>query len=311
MTGILAENTGRFINMENFMHRLLRSALALLSLLLLPVAATSAASAAAVTTLTWHGHAAFEITTPNGKVLWIDPWLNNPKNPDAGPGKDAVAKVTKGDYILITHGHFDHMADAVALAKKTGAKLISNYDLGQNLVKLYGYPKEQVGFDTQMNIGGEIRIADGEVMVAMTPAVHSSGLGNPYSNEKGHEMEPAVVSGGTAAGFIIRIKNGPTFYDTGDTAYFHDMENIGKFYRPDVALVNIGGHFGMEPMMAAKAASAVKVKMAIPMHYGTFPVLTQDPKSFADTVRRYGIRYVGMQPGETLRFSGKQLVTKP
>jgi hypothetical protein len=78
-----------------------------------------------------------------------------------------------------------------------------------------------------------------------------------------------------------------------------------------VGLINIGGHFGMEPMMAAKAASAAKVKMAIPMHYGTFPVLTQDPKSFADTVRRYGIRYVGMQPGETLHFSGKQLVTKP
>ena len=297
------------------MHRLLRSALALLSLLLLPVATSLAATAKpvapATTTLTWHGHAAFEITTPNGKVLWIDPWLNNPKNPDAGPGKDAVAKVTKGDYILITHGHFDHMADAVALAKKTGAKLISNYDLGQNLVKLYGYPKDQVGFDTQMNIGGEIHIADGEVMVAMTQAVHSSGLGNPYSNEKGHEHEPAVISGGNPAGFIIRIKNGPTFYDTGDTAYFHDMENIGKFYRPDVGLINIGGHFGMEPMMAAKAASAVKVKMAIPMHYGTFPVLTQDPKSFADTVRRYGIRYVGMQPGETLHFSGKQLVTKP
>jgi len=297
------------------MHRLLRSALALLSLLLLPVATSLAANAKpvapATTTLTWHGHAAFEITTPNGKVLWIDPWLNNPKNPDAGPGKDAVAKVTKGDYILITHGHFDHMADAVALAKKTGAKLICNYDLGQNLVKLYGYPKDQVGFDTQMNIGGEIHIADGEVMVAMTQAVHSSGLGNPYSNEKGHEHEPAVVSGGNPAGFVIRIKNGPTFYDTGDTAYFHDMENIGKFYRPDVGLINIGGHFGMEPMMAAKAASAVKVKMAIPMHYGTFPVLTQDPKSFADTVRRYGIRYVGMQPGETLHFSGKQLVTKP
>ena len=100
------------------------------------------------TTLTWHGHAAFEIVTPNGKVLMIDPWLKNPSNPNAKDGKDPLAAITKVDYILITHGHFDHVGDSVEIAKKTGARLVTNYELGSNMAKLLGCPKEQMGFDT-------------------------------------------------------------------------------------------------------------------------------------------------------------------
>ena len=255
------------------------------------------------TTLTWHGHAAFEIVTPKGKVLMIDPWLKNPMNPNAKNGKDPLAKISKVDFILITHGHFDHVGDSVEIAKKTGARLVTNYELGSNMAKLLGYPKEQMGFDTLMNIGGEITIADGEVTVDMVPAIHSSGMGNPLAGEK----EPEVAYGGNPAGFVIKIKNGPTIYHSGDTAYFNDMALIGE-QKIDVALINIGGHFGMEPAMAARAAKAVRAKVVVPQHYGTFPVLTPDAKGFAEKLRKMVIRCRVMQPGTSLTFKGKKLI---
>lgn len=256
----------------------------------------------AETKLTWHGHAAFEIVTPGGAVLLIDPWLKNPVNPNAQEEKDPLTRFEKVDYLLITHGHSDHVGDAVALARKTGARLVTNFELGNNMAKLLGFPKEQMGFDTLMNIGGEIQIANGEVTVLMTPAVHSSGLGNPNAGPQ----EADLVYGGHPAGFVLTIKNGPTIYHTGDTAYFGDMQLINQ-HAPDVALINIGGHFGMSPAMAAKAAAAVKAKLAIPHHFGTFPVLTQDPKSFVDALGREKIPALVMKPGETVTFDGKKL----
>jgi len=103
----------------------------------------SGANAASTTTITWHGHAAFEIGTPNGAVILIDPWLTNPANPAVKENKDPLEHVKKVDYILITHGHFDHVGDAVAIAKKTGARLVTNFELGTNMGKLLGYPKSR------------------------------------------------------------------------------------------------------------------------------------------------------------------------
>jgi L-ascorbate metabolism protein UlaG (beta-lactamase superfamily) len=261
-------------------------------------------TAAQETRLKWFGHAAFSISTPQGKILLIDPWLKNPSNPEAKDGKDPLITVPKVDYILLTHGHRDHVGDAVEIAKKTGAVLITNPQLAANLVKLADFPGKQAETDAIMGIGGEIQIADGEVTVAMTPAIHSSSVFNP----KAGPNEPERAYGGNPAGFVIVIKNGPTIYHSGDTAYFRDMETIGENYSIDVALLNIGGHFGMEPKMAAKAAQSLRAKLAIPHHFGTFPGIVQKADDFAGDLKKLKINFYEMKPGETLSFHGKQMV---
>lgn len=262
--------------------------------------------AAQETKVKWFGHAAFSITTPRGKVLLIDPWLKNPSNPDAKDGKDPLASVPKVDYILLTHGHRDHVGDAVEIAAKTGAILISNPELAGNLVKLADFPGKQAATDAIMGIGGEIQIADGEVTVAMTPAVHSSSVFNPKATATDAER----AYGGNPAGFVLIIRNGPTIYHSGDTAYFKDMETIGEEYQVDLALLNIGGHFGMESRMAAKAAKAVRAKLAIPQHYATFPGIAENSSAFAAELRKLSIPFYEMKPGATISFRGKQMLQK-
>ena len=257
------------------------------------------------TKVKWWGHAAFSLTTPKGKVLLIDPWLSNPSNPDVKDKKDPLAALTKVDYILLTHGHRDHVGEAVEIARKTGAMLICNPELAGNLVKLADFPKERAEGDAIMGIGGEIQIADGEVTVAMTPAVHSSSVFNP----KAGPTEPERAYGGNPAGFVLIIKNGPTVYHSGDTAYFKDMETIGESYAIDVALLNIGGHFGMQPRMAAKAAHSLRALLAIPHHFGTFPGITQDANGFGAELKKLRIRFYEMKPGETISFRGRRSLT--
>lgn len=258
------------------------------------------------TQVRWFGHAAFAITTPKGKVLLIDPWLRNPLNPDAKDGKDPLASVPKVDYILLTHGHRDHVGDAVEIARKTGAILVCNPELAGNLVKLADFPGKQAETDAIMGIGGEIQIADGEVTVAMTPAVHSSSVFNP----KAGVNEPERAYGGNPAGFVLMIRGGPTVYHSGDTAYFKDMETIGEQYRVDLALLNIGGHFGMEPRMAARAAQSVRAGLAVPQHYGTFPGIAENANVFAAELKRLRIPFYEMRHGETIVFRGRQMLRK-
>ena len=253
------------------------------------------------TKLKWFGHAAFSITTPNGKVLLIDPWLRNPSNPDGRQGKDPLASISKVDYILLTHGHRDHVGEAVEIAKKTGALLIANPELAGNLVKLTDFPAKQAQ-DNIMQMGGEIQIADGEVTIAMTEAVHSSSVFNP----KAGPNDPERAYGGSPAGFVIMIKNGPTIYHTGDTAYFKDMEIIGENYSIDVALINISQ---MGAKMSARCAQSVRAKTAVPMHFGTFPGLLQSADEFAADLKQLRISFYEMTPGDTVTFRGKQMVT--
>lgn len=258
------------------------------------------------TKVRWFGHAAFSITTPGGRVLLIDPWLTNPSNPEAKEGRDPFASLNRVDYILLTHGHRDHVGDAVEIAKKTGAVLVCNPELAGNLVKLAGFPEKQANTDAIMGIGGEIRIAEGEVTVAMTPAVHSSSVFNPKAGA--NEAERAY--GGNPAGFVIIVRGGPTIYHSGDTAYFKDMETIGEQYQIDLALLNIGGHFGMEPRMAARAARAVGARLAVPHHYATFPGIAQDAGAFAAELKKLNVPFYEMKPGQALTFRGRQMTRK-
>src|ERR1051325_2643034 len=254
------------------------------------------------TRLTWLGPAAFSITTPKGKVLLIDPWIRNPANPDVKAGKDPLASISKVDYILLTHGHRDHVGEAVEIAKKTGAALIANPELSGNLVKLVDFPAQQAGANI-MQMGGEIQTADGEVTVAMTEAVHSSSVFNP----KAGASEPERAYGGSPAGFVIMIKDGPTIYHSGDTAYFKDMEVIGETYSIDLALINISQ---MGAKLSARAAQSLRAKLVIPMHFATFEGLLPSADEFAAEAKKLKIGVYEMTPGETISFRGRQIIKR-
>jgi L-ascorbate metabolism protein UlaG (beta-lactamase superfamily) len=231
-------------------------------------------------TLTWYGHSAFKLVTPGGKIIFIDPWIQNPKNPT---GKDDLAKIDKADLILVSHGHFDHVGDAAAIAKKTGAKLVTTFDLGQSLVEYQGMPAEAAGMDSQGNFGGEIPFLGGEVSVLFVPAVHGSTV--TRADNKQDDARP----GGNPGGFLLSIKNGPVVYHTGDTDVFSDMALIPQGHRVNVMLACIGDHFTMGPDRAANAVRMVAPSVVVPMHFGTFPVLTGTPDAFEAAVKKSGL----------------------
>lgn len=268
-----------------------------LSVLILAIAAlglnvlSSNAQAVGSTQLQWYGHSAFKLTTPSGKVLLIDPWIENPLNPK---GKAEVAALDRVDLILVTHGHFDHTGNAVEIAKKTKAKLVSTYDLGTAMVQSSGYPKDLVGFETQGNFGGELTLLNGEVKVAYIPAIHSSFVAS--------DGGPSNFAG-NPGGFLISVKNGPVIYHTGDTDLFTDMKLIPQFRPVTLMLACIGDQFTMGPQRAAAAVKLVSPSKVVPMHYGVFN-LPGTPTAFSQALKQQGVKseLQVMQVGEVLKL---------
>jgi L-ascorbate metabolism protein UlaG (beta-lactamase superfamily) len=227
--------------------------------------------------ITWLGHGTFVLRSPGGKTIVMDPWLDG--NPSCPPG---LASIDEADLILVTHGHFDHVHDAAAVAKKTGATVVGIFELCQWL------STKGVEKTSGMNKGGTQEFFG--IRVTMVDARHSSS----YTDEGG------ITYLGEAAGYVLRFENGLTVYFAGDTSLFGDMRLIHELYRPTVAFLPIGDLFTMDPAAAAKACELLGVKTVIPMHYGTFPVLVGRPEQLRELVAPIGVEVIEMKPGQTV-----------
>ena len=255
--------------------------------------APASTPAAGITEVLWLGQSAFKITTPGGKVIVTDPWLRtNPLTPAAYKEPAGLGRV---DVLLVSHGHFDHIADAPAIAQHYKVPLRAPGDLNQSLTSLGVLPPEQL---PRMNKGGTIEPAPG-IKVTAVRAEHSSVYlwRNPATSKD--ETHP----GGEPVGWLIELENGFRIYHAGDTAAFGDMRLIGERFRPDLALVPIGGHFTMDPAEAAWAVKElIRPKAVIPMHYGANPLTKGTAQQFVEAMGAGGATVRVATPGEPLRF---------
>jgi L-ascorbate metabolism protein UlaG (beta-lactamase superfamily) len=226
--------------------------------------------------ITWYGHSTFVITTPGGKKIVTDPFLeNNPMCPAS------MKKITAADVILVSHGHADHTSDVPAVSRATKAPIVAIYELAT------WFERKGLANAQAMSIGGTMNVAG--LRVSMVPAIHSSSV---VEND-------STVYLGEPAGFVVQMEDGRSFYFAGDTALFGDMRLIAEMYAPEIAFLPIGDHFTMDPGAAARAARMLGVRQVVPMHYGTFPVLTGTPDQLKKHVDPHGIDVLVLKPGET------------
>jgi L-ascorbate metabolism protein UlaG (beta-lactamase superfamily) len=226
--------------------------------------------------ITWLGHATFIITTPGGKRIVTDPWLEG--NPMCPPSHK---RIDTADLIMLSHGHFDHTGDIVSVSRATNATILAVFELSVWL------EKKGLSNVTGMGIGGTVKAAG--LDVTMVPALHTSSI---VEND-------TIVYLGQPAGFVVRLENDRVIYFAGDTALFGDMALIGEMYRPEIAFLPIGDHYTMGPDAAARAARMLGVRQVVPMHYGTFPALTGTPARLRALVEPHGIDVLVIKPGET------------
>lgn len=224
--------------------------------------------------VTWFGHSALLVESPAGTRVLIDPWLDNPRAP---AGAKEIADI---NLILVSHGHGDHIGNAIEVAKRTKATLVAIHEVALYLERK-GVPSVR-----GMNKGGSLDL--GDVRVTMVEATHSSGI----------DVESPAIPGGSAAGFVIRFENGCVVYHAGDTALFGDMRYIRTLYQPDVACLPVGDLYTMGPREAALACTLVHPRHILCLHYGTFPALTGTPaelrKQLPVTLKK---RVAELQPG--------------
>ncbi len=242
----------------------------------------------------WLGQAAFRIATPAGKVIVIDPWLKtNPKTPAEFKDLKALGKV---DLVLVTHGHFDHVADAPELVNLHKVRLYAPPGLSGTLVTLGLVPADLA---PGMNKSGIVTPLGPEIRIHMVRAEHSSEFRwkDPASGQE------RMFPGGEPVGWILELENGFKIYHMGDTGLFGDMRFIGEFYKPDLVLVPIGGNFTINAQQGAYAIrEMVRPRFAIPMHYGTFPILAGKPEDFVAGLAGSPVKVFVIQPGEKVTF---------
>lgn len=229
--------------------------------------------------LTWLGHSTFKLVTRGAKTVLLDPWVeNNPACPKELKTFDKI------DVITISHGHGDHMGDAVTLGKKFKPTVICNYE-----IHLY-LQKKGVAGTSPMNKGGTQEV-DG-LRFTMVHAAHSSGI------EDGGQM----IYGGEPCGFVITLEDGTRIYHAGDTGLIPDFALVGELYQPEIVLLPIGDLYTMGPREAAVAARLLKPKVIVPMHYGTFPALTGNPDALRAELKKQNVtaEVVALRPGDTL-----------
>lgn len=259
----------------------------------LALASATALAQAGKTEVLWLGQAAFRITTPGGKVIVIDPWLKtNPKTP---PEYKDLSKLGKPDVVLVTHAHFDHVADAPELATMHKVRLYAPPGLNATLVALGLVPQDLA---PGMNKTGVVTPLGPEIKFNMVRAEHSSEYTHRDASGKA-----TIWPGGEPVGWLIELENGFKIYHTGDTGLFGDMRLIGEVYKPDLVLIPIGGNFTVNAQYAAMAVrDLIKPKFAIPMHYGTFPVLAGKPEDFIKGLGDAPVKVFVPQPGEKVTF---------
>jgi L-ascorbate metabolism protein UlaG (beta-lactamase superfamily) len=235
------------------------------------------------TTFTWYGHACWEVRTPGGKTILLDPWFGNPQSPKAA---DAVDRC---DLLLVSHGHADHFGDALMIGSRTRPAWPAIHEMSIWLGRNFAHKDSLIG----MNKGGTVEAAG--IRVTMVRADHSSG--DYYGGSE------APVYLGEPVGFVVELENGFRFYFAGDTDVFGDMRLIAERFHPDLALLPIGGHFTMDPAAAALATELLGVKHVLPMHYGTFPLLAGTPEELRTALEGRGLGHVEVhvvQPGGTV-----------